>query len=142
MKRSIIIAACVLLSAPAWSQSPPLNSDYGPGSDRRDMRGDRDGGGFRDDRGRRFGLDRDDDKGGDRGWRRGGQDGAMGGGMGGGMGGMGGGARFMLKSGDTQLAVRCDSQESMRACVDATLSLMDKARSLAVPAAPAPAPAR
>jgi hypothetical protein len=137
MTRTLIVAACVLLSAPAWSQSPPVNSDYGPGSERREMRGDRDGGGFREDRNRRSGMDQDDDKRGDRGWRRGaGVDGGMGGG------GMGGGAHFMLRSGDTRLAVRCDSQESMRACVDATLSLMDKARSLA-PATSAPAaPAR
>lgn len=129
MTRTLIIAACTLLAAPAWSQPAPMNSDYG--SDRREMRGDRDGG-FKEDRNRRSGLDQDDDKRSDRGWRRGsGFDGAMG--------GMGGGARFMLRSGDTRLAVRCDSQESMRACVDATITLMDKARSLgsSAPAAPA-----
>ena len=38
-------------------------------------------------------------------------------------------ARFVLRSGDSQLVVRCDDRESMRACVDAALSLLDRARS-------------
>jgi hypothetical protein len=43
------------------------------------------------------------------------------------------GASFDLKSGETQIRVNCDGQESMRACVDATLSLFDKVQSQARP---------
>jgi hypothetical protein len=32
--------------------------------------------------------------------------------------------------GDTRIAARCSSGEAMRACVDATLMLLDKAKSL------------
>lgn len=108
-----------------------MNHDYG--GDQRDIRGDRYMGGFKDDHGRRMGMDGDE-------WRHGGDF----------HGGMGGGARFMLRSGDTQLAVRCDGQESMRTCVETTITLMDKARSLATSSSatssstpsPTPAPAR
>ena len=41
----------------------------------------------------------------------------------------GGGASFFLRSGDQMVAVRCDPQDSMRSCVDATLTLLDRARS-------------
>ena len=43
-------------------------------------------------------------------------------------GGPGRGAAFFLRNGDATVAVRCDSGDSMRACVDATLTLLDKAR--------------
>ena len=42
----------------------------------------------------------------------------------------GGGASFFLRSGDGTLAVRCDPQDSMKSCVDATLTLLDRARSM------------
>jgi hypothetical protein len=48
------------------------------------------------------------------------------------------GARFMLRSGDASVMVRCDPSESMRTCVDATLTLLDKVRSL--PPAPGASP--
>ena len=41
-----------------------------------------------------------------------------------------GGASFFLRSGDATLAVRCDPQDSMKSCVDATLTLLDRARSM------------
>jgi hypothetical protein len=41
-----------------------------------------------------------------------------------------GGAGFFLRNGDATVAVHCDPQESMRACVDATLTLLEKARSM------------
>lgn len=44
--------------------------------------------------------------------------------------GRGRGAGFFLRHGDATVAVRCDPQESMRACVDATLTLLEKARSM------------
>jgi hypothetical protein len=40
------------------------------------------------------------------------------------------GASFLLRSGDATVAVRCDPQDSMRACVDATVTLLDRARTL------------
>jgi hypothetical protein len=40
------------------------------------------------------------------------------------------GASFFLRSGDATLAVRCDPQDTMKACVDATLTLVDRARSM------------
>lgn len=52
----------------------------------------------------------------------------------------GAGARFMLRSGDLTIRVRCDPKEPMRACVDATLSLMDRARSPSAASSPSPAP--
>jgi hypothetical protein len=53
-------------------------------------------------------------------------------------GGPGRGARFMLRNGDAVVAVRCDGSEPMRACVDATLTLLDRVRSLPPPASPSP----
>ena len=41
-----------------------------------------------------------------------------------------GGASFFLRSGDGTLAVRCDPQDSMKSCVDATLTLLDRARAM------------
>jgi hypothetical protein len=35
-----------------------------------------------------------------------------------------------LRNGDSVVAVRCDPQDSMKACVDATLTLLDRARSM------------
>jgi hypothetical protein len=43
--------------------------------------------------------------------------------------GSGRGARFMVRSGDSAVAVRCDGSESMRSCVDATLVLLERVRS-------------
>jgi hypothetical protein len=47
------------------------------------------------------------------------------------LGGRRGGASFLLRSGDATVAVRCDPQDSMRTCVDATLTLLERARALA-----------
>ena len=41
-----------------------------------------------------------------------------------------GGAAFFLRNGDAMVAVRCDPQDSMRSCVDSTLTLLDRARSM------------
>jgi hypothetical protein len=41
-----------------------------------------------------------------------------------------GGASFFLRSGDAMVAVRCDPQDSMKSCVDTTLTLLDRARSM------------
>jgi hypothetical protein len=42
-----------------------------------------------------------------------------------------GGAFFLLRSGYATVAVRCEPQDSMRTCVDATLTLLERARALA-----------
>jgi len=42
----------------------------------------------------------------------------------------GGGAAFFLRKGDATIAVRCDPQDSMKTCVDNTLTLLEKARSM------------
>src|SRR4051794_4761321 len=55
-------------------------------------------------------------------------------------GGAGRGARFMLRNGDAVVAVRCDGSEPMRACVDATLTLLDRVRSLPPAASPGTSP--
>lgn len=56
-------------------------------------------------------------------------------------GGFGRGAAFYLRSGDATVAVRCDPGDSMRACVDATLTLLEKARAaLPQPGGTGPAP--
>lgn len=44
--------------------------------------------------------------------------------------GMRGGAAFFLRNGDAMVAVRCDPQDSMKSCVDSTLTLLDRARSM------------
>jgi hypothetical protein len=49
------------------------------------------------------------------------------------------GASFVVRSGDTRLAVRCSPQESMRACVEAATTLLDRARTAEQrPGAPTP----
>src|SRR4051794_29091417 len=53
-------------------------------------------------------------------------------------GGSGRGARFMIRNGDAVVAVRCDGSEPMRACVDATLTLLERVRSM--PPAPTSGP--
>ena len=53
------------------------------------------------------------------------------------------GAGFLLRSGDATVAVRCDPQENMRACVDATTTLLERARAALPPGgAPATPPPR
>jgi len=59
-------------------------------------------------------------------------------------------AGFFLRIGDTRLAVRCDEDESMRSCVDAAMTLLERVRTLpasgptagppAASGAPTPAP--
>jgi hypothetical protein len=47
----------------------------------------------------------------------------------------GGGAAFFLRNGDAMVAVRCDPHDSMKECVDSTLTLMERARSMQQPPA-------
>ena len=132
MKRTLIIAAgCALLAAPgaAWAQSPPPGPDRdGDRTERHDVRGDRDwrGGWGRDDRDRDYGP-----RGSGEGWQ----------GSWGRDGGHRHGAGFWLRSGETRLGVRCDPNESMRACVDAATTLLDRMRLLPASGATATPPA-
>ena len=58
------------------------------------------------------------------------------------------GAGFFLRSGDSSLAVRCDPSESMRTCLDTTLTLVDRLQRLradgggsgGAPSTPSPRP--
>jgi len=117
MRKAIILAAGLgLLATSAFGQGSWRDRDD---DDRRGWREDRrDGGRDRDDmRGRSM---RDDDGGGPS--RP---------------------ARFVLRSGETRMAIRCDDRESMRACVDAALTLFDRVRTQqsTTTNAPTPAPA-
>jgi len=125
----VLAAACVLLGTPALAQP----NAYTPNSERmerRDIGTDRDMRGRRDSDDERGGFWDDDGPG--RGWR---------GGMYHGGWLMGGGAHFVFRSGDTRLGVKCDPQEPMRACVEAAVTLMERARSIAAQTPPAPPPA-
>ena len=67
--------------------------------------------------------------------------GSMAGGMGGGRdgsmrGGFGGPRQnpgFVFRSGDMQIVVRCGAGETMKSCVDATTTLMDRAKAASTP---------
>jgi hypothetical protein len=103
MNRALLIAPMLLLV------SPPAFSQNAPGGDGRD----RDSSSSRTDRDK---MDRDLDEilrgigdYGRGGLRR-------------------GGAAFFLRNGDAVVAVRCDPQDSMRACVDSTLTLLERAK--------------
>ena len=123
MRKAFVLAAGLVLCATgAWSQDSSRNRD------------DFDRGGWREgrdewdrDRDRRRGpsirSDEDDEDQDDRSGR---------------------GARFFLRSGDTQLRAVCGDRESTQACVDAALRMFDRLQSAQgtaprSPAAPAPA---
>lgn len=112
MTRALLLAAGLVLAiSPAWSQSSSRSDDRGSFFERRDRDGSdwsREGGGWSRDSGGWH--DRMDD---DRPGRH------------------GRGGRFMVRSGDSAVAVRCDPSESMKACLDATLTLLDRARASA-----------
>jgi hypothetical protein len=104
MRKAIILAAgLALVTTSALGQSSWRDRDD---DDRRGWREDRREGRDRDEmRGRAMRDHHDDD---DEGRSR--------------------AARFVLRSGDARMAVRCDDRESMRACVDAAMTLFDKVR--------------
>jgi hypothetical protein len=127
MRKALLIASLTLLSNAAWSQTRDEESrpssrswDYRDGSDHRGWREERGGG---QDWERRSGTVMHG------GEMRGGQ--MDGGHMGGGQ----GSARFRIRSGDASVLVRCGDDEPMKACVEATMMLLDKLRSM--PPAPA-----
>ena len=139
MKRILIVgAACALLTGAgqAWAQPAPGGPDRGGDRmERPDAGRDRDGRGWwgRGDRDHWHAYRDGEGPWGSR------EDES-------GRGGRGRGAGFRLQSGDTRLEVRCSPDESMRACVEAATTLLDRARSSSntsasttPPAPPAPA---
>ena len=123
MRKAIILAAgAALLATSALGQSSWRERD----DDRRGWREERPDGGRDRDQMRARSLREDDDEG-----------------------GRSRGARYVLRSGDARLAVRCDDRESMRTCLEVTLTLFDKIRAQpgaasgstsTAPASPAPSP--
>jgi hypothetical protein len=108
MRKALILATGLALAATsAWSQSSSRDRDdfgYGGWRESRDS-WDRDG-----DRRRNLRMRDDDDR--DE------QDNRS-----------GGGARFFVRSGDTQLRVVCGERESTQACVDSALRMFDRVQS-------------
>jgi len=101
MRKAFIVAAGLVLAATsAWGQSSSRDrDDY----ERRDWRENRSTWHRDSDRWRDRAMRDDDDD--DR---------------------SGSGARFFLRSGDTQLRVVCGDRESTQACVDAALRMFDR----------------
>jgi hypothetical protein len=108
-KPLLVAAALILAPLPAMSQGGPRPEDRDTTTDRRD-RGDLES--MLRDLGEEI-------RGGIRG-------------------GFGRGAAFFLRHGEATVAVRCDPRDSMRACVDATLTLLERARTAAPPGATPP----
>ena len=125
MRRTLILAAgFALIAGSAFGQAMgDRDTDYGRAGHQDWRHGDRDGYG-RSDRDRRGGGDRaprwrDEDDDDDHLPMRARE-----------------GARFRFQSGNTHFTVRCDGRETMRACVEAALMVLDRARSL--PPSPTP----
>ena len=127
----LIVAGSLLLAAPAIAQPAERSYDQ---PDRGSATSDHEGDGWRsrggDEARGRWSENERGARNGDqeRGMRRGG--------------GRGRGAKFVIKSGDTLIRVKCDAQESMRACVDAVTTLMERSRGMTgtTPVAPPPPP--
>ena len=122
MRKVLILAAgLALIGTSAWSQSSSRDDDEWRGR-------------WHESHGR---WDRESNRDSDRGERRGramhdDDDDAS-----------GRGARFFLRSGDTQLRVACGDRDSTQACVDAALRMFDRvqAQPRAATGSPTPAPA-
>ena len=131
MRKALILAAgLVLVAGSAWGQGSSRDRDDEDGGGWRETRHgyDRQGydhqaheGGRDRMRGRIMREDDGDDARDDR---------------------QGRGARFFLRSGDTQLRIVCGDRESTQACVDAALRMFDRVQAQPAPsrapAAPAP----
>ncbi len=105
MQKVLILAAgLAIVATSAWSQSSSRDRDS---YDHRDWRESRSGWDRDSDRGRGDSM-QDDDSDGGRSGR---------------------GARFFLRSGDTQLRVVCGDRESTSTCVDAALRMFDRVQS-------------
>ena len=126
MRKALILAAgLVLVAGSAWSQDSSRYRDDDGGRDWRESRHGYDRQGHEGDRGRgRIMREDNDDDDGDARDNRPGR-----------------GARFFLRSGDTQLRIVCGERESTQTCVDAALRMFERVQSQApsrAPAAPAP----
>ena len=104
IKKFVAVACVVVLPLPALSQGYSRDEDRGSSYDRDHDRKD-------DMKDRRSG-DRDDERD-DSHHMMGGR-----------------AAMFHIRVGDATMKVKCDPRETMRSCVDAALTLLDKARSL------------
>jgi hypothetical protein len=113
MRKLTVIAIGLTLAATAAHAQSSRHDDRDEGwrSDRREWRDDR-------------GWHRNDN---DRGGRS-----MMGSGR--------GGARFMVRNGDSRIGVVCDPGETMRNCVDAALVLFDKVRQATPSTSPSSGP--
>ena len=125
MRKALLLAAgLALLSTSAWSQASSRDRDDFDRGGWRESRDEWDRDGDRDDDRRRGSRMRDDDDREDNDDRS------------------GRGARFFLRSGDTQLRAVCGSRESTQACVDAALRMFDRLQAqsgtAARPVTPAP----
>ena len=108
MRKVLITAACLLvLPLPVLAQNSSRDDDRGRSYDRDD-------GGKGEAR-----YHPNEDR--DRDHRRGYADDAL-----------GGGSSFHMKVGDAKIHVRCSPRETLKECVDAATTLLDKARSLPV----------
>jgi hypothetical protein len=130
MRKALVLGlGLALVGTAAWSQSSSQDgygwSRDGYGSSRNDYTSSRDDYGHHDRwhrRSDRWDRNRDDDRGG-------------------GMGDddrPGRGARFFLRSGDSQLRIVCGNRDSTQACVDAALRLFDRVQSQARPGSSSP----
>ena len=108
MSKALLTAACLLvLPLPVLAQSSSRDDDRDRSYDRSDSR--------KDDTRYRPHEDWE------RSYRRGYGDDAS-----------GGGSSFHMKIGDAKIHVRCGPRETLKDCVDAATTLLDKARSLPV----------
>jgi len=119
MRKVLILAAgLALIGTSAWSQTSSRDDGgHGRWQESRD-RWDRDrdrADDYRGMRGERAMRDDDDER-------------------------SGRGARFFLRSGDTQLRIACSNNESTQACVDAALRMFDRVQSSPRSATNPPAP--
>ena len=104
MRKVIVVAACLVLTTTfASAQSSGRDYDRGMTEEERAADEEDERGSYEGERGRRSGM---------RGGRR--------------HSGPSGGARFIVRSGDTRLSVQCDKRETMQSCVDAALLLFEK----------------
>ncbi len=114
MRKALILAAgLVLVAGSAWGQGSSRYRDDG-GRDWRESRHGYDRHGYEGDRDRWRGriMREDDDDGDDAREDR-----------------QGRGARFFLRSGDTQLRIVCGDRESTQACVDAAMRMFERVQS-------------
>jgi hypothetical protein len=116
MRKALLIAASLTLVVTNAALSQSRDEDSRPSSRSWDYRDGSDRRGWREERG-------------------GGQDWERKPAMATRSGGEMGSARFRIRSGDASVVVRCGDDEPMKACVEATMMLLDKLRSMPAPAA-------